>query len=837
MSHSFFIEKILEKNISDTLLEHEFRSSAFSSGAERFPIHTAEYLRLSEIEESRYSAILEELNSDNTVKISETLTEKEGFFSFVLSRHNGAFNQTADTVYKLILLRYPTLSSSLRIREYAVFFVGGECPEKNAAALKRFLLFSGEYREITEGEMTEEVTIPKPSGSPKKQHSISANENPELSEPFMTTQSEKALNKYIRTCDELQKCVSLPTRAGATTPYSATSYSLLENQLRELDITMDKEDAVNAQHYFLAESREPTNMELRIIDRYRSERWSHSALNTAIDVSSINDGNVQAAYNDFTEVCGELGSDPKTATLADILRAPFDLWAQTEEHTLTDFENIKQHSLVRIDERRIGIGLDTGDKKSLLAFAHESNNSRTSVDPAGGASACLGESTRKLLRIFATPYDAIRISGIAHPESCDGSDATEDAELRPDQRSLARLACDSFASYARATALPCSANFEYVSDDFVSKHLEVSAVLASIDPETVKHNLESERTIVPGDMIMLIGSRTGREGRVYNRYLKTITDPLILELQRQVGENGKAAEASEATEEADSQETVISEPQINAESVDIGNLGHSHSGIQRAEIVYRENLAAQHGITLYGEAVPGGDPSMQRKLMRICADSNFRKRIKKIRDVDSSGIVTAVSTLAKGVSIYLDCIPLKYNGLVATEAAFSETCERMVLVVSESDAANVTEICNREGVICAGIGTVTGDGHLSVYASGEKIAYLSTDFLLNSKPERRSEVQVELPADLPDSEALEIALRPMEESKRKYWFFSKRQPDHIGAYEHLAISAGLRACVRKRRFDNTLNGTSVFSPMSDGLSSAAISYICDGSGILTKPVK
>ena len=840
----FFIEKNGENDLTEALLENSFRASVFSLDKESFPIRSAVYLRLSDMDESRFKAVLDELGEDPTVNVSGGVETRNGeptvhggWETLVLARHNGAFNPMADTVYKLLLLKFPTMTSSLRIREYSVFFVGGAHPKENAEALKKYLLFLGEYREVTEEELAEEV-ISQLSGDRRAQ-SISEAENPELTEPFMTVQAEKTMDKYIRTKDEIKQHIAITTRSGATTQFSTTSYSLLEQQLQELDIKMDKEDAVSAQHYFLAESREPTDMELRIINRYRSERWSHSTLHTAIDATAIADGNVATAYEDFIDTCKELGISSQSATLEDIIKAPLRLWAETEDIDLDSTESIKNHSLHRVDDHRMGIGVEAGERKLLVAFAHESNNSRTSIDPAGGASTCLGESVRKLMRMFANPYDSIRISGISKPyDDGLGADAVEGAEEKmASQRSLAISACDSFAEYARATGLPCSANFEYISDNFANKHLEVSAVLASVDLQTVQENKKAEESIRPGDMVMLIGSRTGRDGRVYNRYLKTVTDPLLQRAAQNVGEaENEASAENENTAIAGLEKVEVSELEMDATAESVGgaegDADASSVRRQRAELVMREQLAARNGVRLYGEAVPSGDASMQKRLMRLCADPEFRSKVKKIRDLDSSGLVTALSALADGVAVYLDCIPLKYNGMTSTEVAFSETCERMVLVVSEAEAANVTAICNKAGVICTGIGLITSDRHLSVYGSGERVAYLSTDFLLKSNSGRRAEARVQEPEALPESEPLRLALKPIEEAPRFQRIFSKPDPDHAMAYEYLAANSKVKTRIRKRRFDNTLGGSSVFSPMGDGFALSAVSYIKTDDGIV-----
>ncbi len=804
MEYSFRIEKHPRNDLRGPLLKNEFAASDFSSGDAK--IGDANTVRVSTLvvmtgaEESEYSALISELENDRSIVISEKPICKDAS-AFTLALRAGTFDRVSDAILKIFLMRFPEAAGRVRITSATHYSVSGAQKKEIAKALRAFLLSNGELCEYTPPHGD--------NGTKKSKKALSENEDPELSEPFINSAATDAVKKYIRTSEQaMSKCDHLFTRSGNETDFSATAYDDLRERLRELDLNMDEDDARAAQDYFVSESREATEMELRIINRSRSERYSHQSLYTVIDTPLIADPNVKEAYDEYSRDAEGRGDG--VSTISDIAGAALRLPNTNES------ENGIVIGPVKLDANRSGIRFNTDSGERILAFDHESNNGRTSIDPTGGASACLGDAMRKLMRIFAEPYDTLRISGIADPltdnEEHDSdtesiSDDGEKDDVRPMrsaamQRALARSSCDSFSAYARNVGIPCSSNSEYISENYRSKHMEVSAVLALLDQKTLDSGRASADEIKSGDLIVLIGSRTGRDGKIYNRYLREQTKDL-------------------------------SENRIDYETEDTENRQNINSEQARAQIVKLESLAARNGIKLYGEPIPGGNGPLQKKLLRLFSDSEFRKLTLKLHEIDTNGLVIAASALSDGVTLYLDCVPLKYPSLTATEVAFSETCERFLAVVHPENVTELYKICKNHGVLCATVGAITGDKLLTVHGGGEVIASLSSDFLKNGSSDKRVGASVKAPMLLAPSLPLKTALAPLESAKPLKRIFSKLKPDIIGALRCTAELSTSKARVRARRFDSTLSGSSVMSPMGNGKCLAAVSRINGNEGTLT----
>lgn len=770
-------------------------------------------LRISGIRAEQVETLVNELSCDASVKVSFSEScdqRREG--SIVLSGRNGVFSPATDVAYRILMLKFPRIASTLRIKEYTVFTLESNLDNDVVQAIRDTLIGMGRCRYVDDSELLplEEKTGSVAKYSPKRARcSIASKENPDLSEPFSTVSLRMVMNAYAnRTYEDMKNTSTLTVRSGERTVYLDAEYTALEEKLREIDLVMDIDDASAAQSYFLSESREPTEMELRIISRCRSEHWAHPALNTSIKISSCDDPNVAETVRKYDEESMERGWDiEERSTLAELIFDPIERFYEEDRasgHIATP---------VRIDGERNGLRILSDNGEKVLIFNLESNNSKTSVNPADGATSCLGSALRRAMRMNAVPYEVMRLSGIASPfasdEDGDGSDV--DAV---EQGRLAREALDSFSGYARTVGIPCSANYEYVSDRFSCKHMEVSGVLS------VSDNPVNGVEPCAGDFVLIFGNRTGRDGRVYRKYLNATEEIVADELKKA---KNAADSLGDGSAERDSE--------VKAATA----VGKVADGLlSQAQIAEKERFILENGETVLGESISGGNALMQKKLMRICADREFKGAVKRIREVDSSGLVTAVAAIATGVELYLDCVPVKYNGMYDTDVAFSETCERMIAVVGRDDAARVIEICASYGVICTCIGVVTSDGQLSVYGGGKRIAYVSTDFLMRSGSERSIEAKVSLPQRLPEGEALKLALRPIEDATAFQRLFIKPTADHFAACEYIARNCKLGTEARQRRFDSTVTETTGINHMIRPYAPVAVSYIKDKNEVMTK---
>lgn len=769
MSFSFRIER-QDRELAKARLIHELRKNgetATLDADDKFnSLSIIHLITLDGIEEKEYNELFKELQSDRNIKVTkeETSTSHstDNESSFVLSYRAGATDDTAEDILKLITMLFPKCAERVRISS-SMLFKFDEASTKEAAELKKLLISSIELGDF-------KITRTISSGDAPE------NDNIVFSEAFISLKTDK---KHIKsTASAIQKVNNgLEASTEAVTGFLNTARDDLREKLNELGLDMEIKDAEDTQTYFISESREPTEMELRIINRAHSERCSHTSLRTKIDNPIINDPNVKNAYDNYNDISKRYGDPEAFSTIYDIAQASLYLPNNQDQATT--------NSLVTIDGNHQGILFRTDEGDKLLVFDNESNSGRTSTDPAGGASACLGDTVKKLMRIFAEPYDAFRISGIASP--CDDNT----------QRDLALRACDSVSEYARAIGVSCTSNTEFISENYREKHMEVSAALAVL--ENTEFKPEEEPPLNSGDLILLIGSRTGREGKIYNNYLKKCIEPFA--------EDAELSECDKTENEK-------------------GNL--------RDNITKMEAIAASHGVHLYGEPISGGNAVIQKKLIKLFRDKEFRALILKLRNIECSGIAMAASALHDSIMLNLDCVPLKYEGLNAVEVAFSETCERFLAVISPENADKIAAVCKKYGVLCTSIGAITDDKHFSIYAGGKKVAYLGSDIFNGlDTTEKRLVAIVNPPRELPPSEPLSIAQAPILSLNPLKRLLNKPKPDFERACKRTAELSTFRISSCDRGFDPNLNATSLATPINSGKTLAAISFIRGKNGIFT----
>lgn len=841
MVHGLLIKNCIKHDVGSKLMTRDMRLAGVID--ESVQVFFSVLLKLEGIGTDSVERLLSTIGRDSTVEARLwEFSDRETQSCVILAPRNGTFHPATDLVYKLMLFNDPDVYDRLKVKEYAVFYAVGTASSKTLKNIEEYVIKTGEYCRLPSNEIwskrLHEAHKSAELGVLPKKPSLDAKENPQISEPFSTMRLRMVMDRYRNIPpDEMRLKENLVARSGDACKCISVDYTEFLNQLGKQDITMSAEDARAVHTFFRSEGRDPTEMELRIISRCRSERWAHPTVYTSISVSEYNDETVEEVIEEFRENCAKLGIDAANATLFDVLNAPLKAFCANTEGQRDTVRAVDPESIVPISDGNNGLRIETDDGVRTLAFTMESNNTKTSVDPAGGATACLGISLRRALGAGGYPCDVVRLSGIASPYVSDETDGKA-ANVAVEQRRLAISSLDGFSEYARAVGVPCSANFEYISDRFESKHMEVSATvsvseaekratapLSGYEEEKQREKSErraAEKAVRAGDAIIIFGSRTGRDGRVYRKHLKHRYGIISDALEKQSSDAINKAKAD-----------VIPGNTVIA-SEDGGEEDVSSAFRTRAELVDTESFILGNGEELFGEAVPGGEALIQRKLMRLCSDPFFKKDVKRLRDVDSSGIVTAVTTLSEGAEIYLDCVPVKYNGMFDSDVAFSETCERMVAVVEVNKVGSVIELCSSYGLICAQIGTVTDNGYLSVFGCGVRIAHLPVKFLMNGGNGRCIIAKVNEPEPLAPSAVLETALLPLRRSGALNRLIHRPTADHISAYRMIAAECRIKTEARMRRFDNTVFENAGISHMTREFAPVSVSYIRDAHGIVKK---
>jgi len=278
----------------------------------------------------------------------------------------------------------------------------------------------------------------------------------------------------------------------------------------ELGLAMSAEDVAFCQDYFgRQEGREPTLTEIKVLDTYWSDHCRHTTFLTRIDTVEFEDpeGPVARAWQSYLDTKSALGRDDKPVTLMDIaLIGMRELRASGELDNLEVSEEVNAASIVVPVEisPTPGSGLQAPRSEEwLVMFKNETHNHPTEIEPFGGAATCLGGCIRDPLSGRSYVYQAMRVTGAANP-------LTPFSETLPGklpQKKICQIAAHGYSSYGNQIGLATGQVAEVYHPGYVAKRLEIGAVVAAAPRSQVFRGSPS-----PGDVILLIGGRTGRDG-------------------------------------------------------------------------------------------------------------------------------------------------------------------------------------------------------------------------------------------------------------------------------------------------------------------------------------
>ena len=280
--------------------------------------------------------------------------------------------------------------------------------------------------------------------------------------------------------------------------FTALDRAGLEGVIARMGLAMDADDAEFCRAYFAGLGRDPTVTEIRVLDTYWSDHCRHTTFGTVIDSAEIYDAEVRESYENYLRIRRELGRESKPVTLMDIatIGAKY-LKARGQLRLLDESEEINACSI------HISVDVDGVEEPWLLMFKNETHNHPTEIEPFGGAATCIGGAIRDPLSGRAYVYQAMRITGAGDP-------TVPLADTLPNklpQRKLCTGAAAGYSSYGNQIGLATGLVDELYHPGYVAKRLEIGAVVAAA-PEK---NVVRERP-EPGDTVILLGGRTGRDG-------------------------------------------------------------------------------------------------------------------------------------------------------------------------------------------------------------------------------------------------------------------------------------------------------------------------------------
>ena len=378
----------------------------------------------------------------------------QGKVVFAVEPLPGQFDQRADSAAQCVQI----LSQSERplVRSAKVYVLEGELTEENIAAIKKHVINAVESREAS-------LEMP----------------------------------------ETLEMVYAIPEKVATVECFIGMDENGLAELLDKLGLAMDLDDLKFLQNYFRdQEHRDPTITEIRVVDTYWSDHCRHTTFSTIIDDVKIDDPAVQAAYERYlaarVEVYGEEKAAKRPQTLMDI--ATIGAKTLKKRGLLPELDESEEINACSI---HVTATVNGEEQDWLLMFKNETHNHPTEIEPFGGAATCIGGCIRDPLSGRAYVHQAMRVTGAGDPRKA----LNETIPGKLPQRKICQTAAAGYSSYGNQIGLATGHVAELYHDGYVAKRLECGAVVAAAPA----YNVRRERP-APGDVIVLLGGRTGRDG-------------------------------------------------------------------------------------------------------------------------------------------------------------------------------------------------------------------------------------------------------------------------------------------------------------------------------------
>ncbi len=295
----------------------------------------------------------------------------------------------------------------------------------------------------------------------------------------------------------------IPTMVDTVNGFISMDEAALADLLDSLGLAMDLDDLKFLQAYFRDdEHRDPTITEIRVVDTYWSDHCRHTTFSTHLDNIVIHDEEVKAAYDRYIahriEVYGEEKAAQRPQTLMDI--ATIGAKTLKKRGVLPELDESEEINACSI---HVTAEVDGEEQDWLLMFKNETHNHPTEIEPFGGAATCIGGCIRDPLSGRAYVHQAMRVTGGGDPRVA----LKDTLSGKLPQRKLAQTAAAGYSSYGNQIGLATGHVAEIYHDGYIAKRMECGAVVGAAPA----YNVRRERPEA-GDIIVLLGGRTGRDG-------------------------------------------------------------------------------------------------------------------------------------------------------------------------------------------------------------------------------------------------------------------------------------------------------------------------------------
>ena len=301
----------------------------------------------------------------------------------------------------------------------------------------------------------------------------------------------------LETVETLNIPYDIPTSVPTLTGFLQLDEAKLAQFVKDYGLAMDLDDIKFCQNYFRSEGKDPTLTEIRMIDTYWSDHCRHTTFGTILDSADIKDPAVQAAWDRCKEMREELGRQ-KPMTLMEL--ATLGGRYLKSKGLLDKLDESEEINACTV---KMDVEVEGKTEKWLFLFKNETHNHPTEIEPFGGAATCIGGAIRDPLSGRAYVYQAMRVTGSGNPLT-----PFEDTLAgKLPQKKITVGAAQGYSSYGNQIGLSTGQVVELYDDGYTAKRMEIGAVIGA----SPKENVRRERPQA-GDVIVLLGGRTGRDG-------------------------------------------------------------------------------------------------------------------------------------------------------------------------------------------------------------------------------------------------------------------------------------------------------------------------------------
>jgi len=379
----------------------------------------------------------------------DTLNASEGDTIFAVEYLPGQYDQRADSASQCIQI----ISMGIRpiVRTAKVYILSGNISAEDLAAIKKYVINPVEAREASLEEK-----------------------------------------------ETLASVYDVPADVAVLDGFIDMSEDDLQPFIDKYGLAMDRDDLRFTRDYFKTENRCPTLTEIKMIDTYWSDHCRHTTFLTTIDSVKFEDELLASAYEKYKALRKSLGREHKPVNLMDI--ATVAVRALIAEGKLPKLDESEEINACTV---KVDVDIEGVTEKWLLLFKNETHNHPTEIEPFGGAATCIGGAIRDPLSGRSYVYAAMRVTGAGDPTKA----IAETLEGKLPQKKLVTTAAAGYSSYGNQIGLATGQVSELYHPGYVAKRMEIGAVIAAAPENTVRR----ERPIA-GDLVILLGGRTGRDG-------------------------------------------------------------------------------------------------------------------------------------------------------------------------------------------------------------------------------------------------------------------------------------------------------------------------------------